>query len=453
MTLYLNLAELLGARIEQGLYRPGQRLPSVRALSVEHGVSLSTVQQAYRLLEDGGMVSPRPKSGYFVSDHRLLPALPAVSRPAQRPVDISQWEQVLELIRSTPRQDVVQLGRGMPDINSPTLKPLLRSLAQLSRRQDMPGLYYDNIHGNLALREQVARLMLDSGCRLSPADLVAVDSPSFHGAMQTLKGLGMKALEIPTDPVTGISLEALELALEQWPIKLIQITPSCNNPLGYIMPEARKKALLSLAQRYDVAILEDDVYGDLAYTYPRPRTLKSFDDDGRVLFCSSFSKTLAPGLRVGWVAPGRYLERVLHMKYISTGSSASQPQLAIADFIAGGHYQPHVRRMRSQYQRGRDLMSEWVTRYFPPGTRVSRPQGGFMLWVELPEHFDTLRLNRALLEQGVQVAVGSIFSASGKFRHCLRMNFAARPTPQIEAAVRKVGETALRLLDEESADA
>ncbi|NWL47818.1 GntR family transcriptional regulator [Pseudomonas hunanensis] len=476
VTLYLNLAEILGARIEQGLYRPGQRLPSVRALSEEHGVSLSTVQQAYRILEDSGMVSPRPKSGYFVSDQRQLPALPAVSRPAQRPVDISQWEHVLELVRSTPRQDVVQLGRGMPDIDSPTLKPLLRSLAQLSRRQDMPGLYYDNIHGNLALREQVARLLLDSGCRLGPADLVittgchealscsiravcepgdivAVDSPSFHGAMQTLKGLGMKALEIPTDPVTGISLEALELALEQWPIKLIQITPNCNNPLGYIMPEARKKALLSLAQRYDVAILEDDVYGDLAYTYPRPRTLKSFDDDGRVLLCSSFSKTLAPGLRIGWVAPGRYLERVLHMKYISTGSTASQPQLAIADFIAGGHYQPHVRRMRSQYQRGRDLMGDWVTLYFPAGTRVSRPQGGFMLWVELPEHLDTLRLNRALLEQGVQVAVGSIFSASGKFRHCLRMNFAARPTPQIEASVRKVGETALRLLDDESADA
>ncbi|MFJ1571956.1 PLP-dependent aminotransferase family protein [Pseudomonas sp. NPDC088322] len=476
MTLYLNLAEMLGARIEQGLYRPGQRLPSVRALSVEHGVSLSTVQQAYRMLEDNGLVAPRPKSGYFVTDHRSLPALPAVTRPAQRPVEISQWEQVLELVRGTPRPDVVQLGRGMPDVNSPSLKPLLRSLARLSRRQDMPGLYYDNIHGNIALREQIARLMLDSGCHVSPADLVvttgchealstsiravcepgdivAVDSPSFHGAMQTLKGLGMKALEIPTDPTTGISLEALEMALEQWPIKLIQITPSCNNPLGYIMPEARKKALLTLAQRYDVAILEDDVYGDLAYNYPRPPTVKSFDEDGRVLLCSSFSKTLAPGLRIGWVAPGRYLERVLHMKYIGTGSTCVQPQLAIADFIAGGHYHPHVRRMRSQYQRGRDLMSDWVARYFPPGTRVSRPQGGFMLWVELPESFDTLRLNRALLEQGVQIAVGSIFSASGKYRHCLRMNYAARPSAEIEAAVRKVGETALRLLVDDHSEA
>ncbi|PBP72362.1 GntR family transcriptional regulator, partial [Pseudomonas syringae] len=345
MTLYVNLAELLGSRIENGFYRPGDRLPSVRALSVEHGVSLSTVQQAYRVLEDNGLAAPKPKSGYYVSVSRKAPALPAVGRPVQRPVDISQWDQVLDLIRVAPLEAVTQLGRGMPDVTSPTLKPLMRALSQLSRHQDMPGLYYDNIYGVRRLREQIARLMLDSGCNLtandlivtngchealsasvraicSPGDIVAVDSPSFFGAMQTLKGVGMKAMEIPTDPLTGISLEALELALEQWPIKVIQLTPNCNNPLGYVMPEARKRALLTLAQRFDVAIIEDDVYGDLAYNYPRPRTIKSFDEDGRVLLCSSFSKTLAPGLRIGWVAPGRYLEQVLHMKYIGTGSTA-----------------------------------------------------------------------------------------------------------------------------------
>jgi DNA-binding transcriptional MocR family regulator len=234
--------------------------------------------------------------------------------------------------------------------------------------------------------------------------------------------------------------------LEQWPIKAIQLTPNCNNPLGYVMPEARKRALLTLAQRFDVAIIEDDVYGDLSYAYPRSRTIKSFDEDGRVLLCSSFSKTLAPGLRIGWVAPGRYLERVLHMKYISTGSTAPQPQLAIAEFLQGGHYEPHLRRMRSQYQRSRDLMIDWVTRYFPAGTRVSRPQGSFMLWVELAEDFDTQRLNRALLPQGVQIAVGSIFSASGKYRNCLRMNFAAKPTAEVERAVRTVGETISQLI-------
>jgi DNA-binding transcriptional MocR family regulator len=471
MTLYMNLAELLSERIEKGLYRPGDRLPSVRALSVEHGVSLSTVQQAYRQLEDNGLAAPRPKSGYFVPTARNLPALPVVGRPMQRPVEISQWDQVVDLVRASPRKDVVQLGRGMPDVTSPTLRPLLRELARLSRHQDMPGLYYDTLYGNEGLREQIARLLVNAGCQLGvadlvvttgchealsasvraicePGDIVAVDSPSFFGAMQTLKGLGMKALEIPTDPITGISLDALELALEQWPIKAIQLTPNCNNPLGYVMPEARKRALLTLAQRFDVAIIEDDVYGDLAFSYPRPRTIKSFDEDGRVLLCSSFSKTLAPGLRIGWVAPGRYLERVLHMKYIGTGSTSTQPQLAIAEFLRGGHFEPHLRRMRTQYQRSRDLMIDWVTRYFPAGTRCSRPQGGFMLWVELPEGFDTLKLNRALNEQGVQIAVGSIFSASGKYRNCLRMNFASKPSAEIEAAVRKVGIAAARQLQE-----
>ncbi|HHK3835008.1 TPA: PLP-dependent aminotransferase family protein [Pseudomonas aeruginosa] len=470
MTLYLQLAETLGSRIEQGLYRPGDRLPSVRAMSIEHGVSLSTVQQAYRLLEDRGLAEPRPKSGYFVPVARQMPPLPAIARLAQRPVEISQWEQVLALVSTVPRPDLVQLGRGMPDISSPSLKPLTRSLARLNRHADARALAYDGIHGSPLLREEVARLLVDSGCRATasdvvittgchealsvsiravcePGDIVAVESPSFHGAMQSLKGLGMKALEIPTDPVNGISLEALELALEQWPIKAIQVTPNCNNPLGYIMPESRKRALLALAQRYDVAIIEDDVYGDLAYTYPRPRTIKSYDDDGRVLLCGSFSKVLAPGLRIGWMVPGRYADRVLHMKYISTGASALQPQLAIAEFIGNGHYEPHLRRMRAQYQRGRDLMIDWVARYFPEGTRASRPQGGFLLWVELDEAFDTLRLDKALRNRGVQVAVGCIFSASGKYRNCLRMNYAALPTPAIEQAVRRVGESACELLE------
>ena len=463
MTLYVNLAALLGARIEQGLYRPGDRLPSVRALSLEHGVSLSTVQQAYRHLEDQGLAIPRPKSGYFVPASRQVPALPMVSRMAQRPVEVSQWDQVLELISRAPGQEnLLQLGRGRPDIDSPTLKPLLRSLSRLSRRQDANSLTYGCIYGHLGMREQIARLMLDSGCSLAPeeiiittgchealsaalraicqpGDIVAVDSPSFHGVMQALKGFGMKALELPTDPLTGISLEALELALEQWPIKAIQLTPTCNNPQGYTMPDANKRALLALAQRYDVAIIEDDVYGDLAYSYPRPRTIKSFDQDGRVLLCSSFSKTLAPGLRIGWIAPGRYLEQVLHMKYLGTGSTAQLPQLALTEYLQAGHYEPHLRRMRSQYARSRDLMIDWVSRYFPPGTRVSRPQGSFMLWVELAPGFDSQRLNQILLSQRIQIAPGSIFSAAGKYRNCLRLNYAALPSAEIEAAIRQIG--------------
>lgn len=236
------------------------------------------------------------------------------------------------------------------------------------------------------------------------------------------------------------------MALEQWPVKAILLTPNCNNPLGYIMPDAHKQRLLTLAQRHDAAIIEDDVYGDIAYHYPRPRTIKSFDEDGRVLLCSSFSKTLAPGLRVGWIAPGRYLERVLHMKFIGSGATATQPQLAIAEFIRGGHYLQHLRRMRARYQQNRDRMTDLILKYFPAGTRVSQPRGGFMLWIELDEAFDTLRLNRHLEPQGVQIAVGSIFSAAGKYRNCLRINYAPKLTAEIEQAVQRVGATIQRLM-------
>ena len=469
MTRYATLAAILSQRIQQGLYPAGHRLPSVRTLSQEHGVSISTVQQAYRLLEEQRLVEARPKSGYFVHTQRAQAELPAMTTPVQRPVDISQWEQVLELVRSRPREGLIQLGRGMPDIAEPTMKPLIVALRNAARHGDLRSLYYDSIQGVAALREQVARLLLDSGCQIGPdqllittgcqeaisaglravcqpGDIVAVDSPCFHGTMQTLKGLGIKALEIPTDPLTGVSLAALEMALEQWPVKAILLTPNCNNPLGYIMPDAHKQRLLTLAQRHDAAIIEDDVYGDIAYHYPRPRTIKSFDEDGRVLLCSSFSKTLAPGLRVGWIAPGRYLEQVLHMKFIGSGATATQPQLAIAEFIRGGHYLQHLRRMRARYQQNRDRMTDLILKHFPAGTRVSRPRGGFMLWIELDEAFDTLRLNRHLEQQGVQIAVGSIFSAAGKYRNCLRINYAPKLTAEIEQAVQRVGATIQALM-------
>jgi DNA-binding transcriptional MocR family regulator len=377
---------------------------------------------------------------------------------------------VLAQITSRVIPGMIALGGGTPDLTLPSLRPLSRALVKVAQRTDLSALYYDLIDGSKELRDQIARLMIDSGSSIDAenlvittgchealsiairsvcefGDIVAVDSPSFHGAMQTLKGFGMKALEIPTDPVTGISIEALEMALEQWPIKAIQLTPNCNNPLGYNMPDERKKALLRLAQCYDIAIIEDDVYGDLAYQYPRPATIYSFDDDGRVLLCSSFSKTLAPGLRMGWIAPGRYRDRALHMKYIGTGASATHPQLAIADFIKEGYYQTHLRRIRQQYQQNLCVMTDWVIRYFPEGVRVSRPQGGFLLWVELDEKIDTQKLNRLLEPEKIQISVGSIFSASGKYRNCLRLNYSQLDEKIHEPAIKRVGEVIHQMME------
>ncbi|CAH0301607.1 HTH-type transcriptional regulator NorG [Erwinia aphidicola] len=469
MTRYQHLAELLAQRIEQGLYQSGERLPSVRALSAEHGVSISTVQQAYYLLEEKQLITPQPRSGYFVTPRKAAPPLPPITRPVQRPVEITQWDTVMELLNARLDNDVLQLGSGTPNIDPPTLKPLWKIISRLGQQQDPRLLNYDNLYGVAELREQIARLMIDSGCQLvaddviittgchealsvsiraicQAGDIVAVESPAFHGTMQTLRGFGIRAIEIPTDSVSGISLEALELAFEQWPIKAVVVVPNCNNPLGFVMPTARKQALLSLAQRFDIAIIEDDVYGELAFDYPRPMTIKSLDTDGRVLLCSSFSKTLAPGLRVGWVVPGRYFDRVLHMKYISTGSTATQTQMAVAAFIRQGHYQPHLRRMRSFYQRNLETFTRRVRHHFPCGICVTRPQGGFLIWVELPEPFDAWQLNQDLRASGVQVAIGSLFSASGKYRNCLRLSCAQAFSEQIEKALEILGAAVERAM-------
>lgn len=463
MTRYQHLANLLAERIEQGLYRHGEKLPSVRALSQEHGVSISTVQQAYQTLETLQLITPQPRSGYFVAPRKAQPPVPAMSRPVQRPVEVTQWVQVLTLLDARNDKQVTAFGGGSLDVTQPSLKPLWREMSRIVQHNPSDILSYDELPGRRELREQIARLALDGGtvvtaddivvthgCHAAlsialfsvckPGDIVAVESPSFYGTMQLLRGFNIKAIEIPTDPQTGISIEALELALEQWPIKGVILVPNCNNPLGFIMPDERKRAILSLAQRHDIAIFEDDIYGELANDYPRPRTIKSWDIDGRVLLCSSFTKTLAPGLRVGWIAPGRYLDRVLHMKYATSGTNVPTTQLAVASFIREGHYHRHVRRMRQIYQSNMETYTCWVRQYFPCGICVTRPQGGFLLWIELPEHVDMVCVANQLCRLKIQIAPGSLFSASGKYRNCVRLNCALPPTEHHREVVKQLGE-------------
>jgi len=462
MTRYENLATLLAERIEQGLYRHGEKLPSVRNLSQEHGVSISTVQQAYQVLENLQLITPPSHT----------PPCPAISRPVQRPVEVTQWDEVLTLLDARSDKEMLNFGGGAPDISQPTLKPLWREMARLVQHNQCDILSYDALQGRRELREQISRLMVDggtvvdpedivitNGCHgalsiallsvCKPGDIVAVESPSYYGTMQLLRGFGIKAMEIPTDPETGISIEALELALEQWPIKGVILVPSCSNPQGSIMPDARKKAILALAQRHDIVIFEDDIYGELVTDYPRPRTIKSFDIDGRVLLCSSFTKSVAPGLRVGWIVPGRYRDRVLHMKYAAIGSTVPTNQLAMAAFIRDGHYHRHIRRMRQFYQQHLETYTCWIRQYFPCGICVTRPKGGYMLWVELPEGVDMLCVSRQLCRLKIQIAPGSLFSASGKYRNCLRINCALPLTERYREAISKLGE-AIHFAMEES---
>ena len=473
MKLYEQLLDDLSTRIDQGYYAVGVKLPSIRALSKEHGVSISTVQEAYQRLEENGYAEVRPKSGYYVKARGEIPALPELSRPVQRPIEVPNWDQVYHLLNTPQNPGHLVLGRAMPCTDVATLKPLTKLLGQTATLNHAAFMNYSNMQGSLALREQIARLTQNSGCQLhpddiiitngcqealmcslravtEPGDIVATDSPSFYGCSQAMKAMGLKTLEIPTHPETGISLEALELALEQWPIAAIQVTPTCNNPLGYTMPEERRKALLRLAQQYDIAIIEDDIYGDLYYQSPRPRAIKAFDDEGRVLLCSSFSKTIAYGLRVGWVAPGQSTECVLHKKFISSVCTPPIQQEAIAEFIAKGYYERHLRKIRPIYQQSRDLMISLIKRYFPEQTRTSYPQGGYLLWVELPQVVDSVKLNKRIEALNISIAPGVLFSASGKYRNFLRFSYAERPDEKIATALKTIGEVIEQLIEEDS---
>ncbi len=464
--LYQQVAQHIAEAVGRGAYLPGDRVPSVRRLSRQLGVSVSTVVQAYRLLEDRGLVESRPQSGYYVSPKaRKSPPPPGRSRPLPRPTPVSTGEVLMDALAGSEQPGFVQLAAAVPSPELLPIRPLNRALTTLVREQPGLGNSYETPGGRPELRAQIARLSLTAGCRADaeeiivtsgcqealtlclravaqPGDTIAVESPTYHGILQAIEALGMRALEIPTDPRDGVVLESLETALNQWPIKACLFVPNYSNPLGSCMPEAHKRRLVALLDRLEIPLIEDDIYGDLGFRQPRPTVCKAYDDRGLVLLCSSFSKTLAPGYRVGWTLPGRYAERVRHLKFLTNIGTATPTQLAIARFLSGGAWERHLPRIQDAYARQMERMIRTVGECFPAGTRVTHPTGGFVVWVELPGRADSLELYRQARAQGIGIAPGPLFSAQRRYRNCLRLNCTLPWTEQMEGAVRTLGRLA-----------
>jgi DNA-binding transcriptional MocR family regulator len=273
-----------------------------------------------------------------------------------------------------------------------------------------------------------------------PGDIIAIESPTFYGTLQSVESLGMKALEIPTEPKDGIILEALSAAIRRNPIKACLLVPNFNNPLGSCMPDENKKQLVDLLGRRKIPLIEDDIYGDLCFGPTRPKVAKAYDKKGLVLLCSSFSKTLAPGYRVGWTAPGRFKAQVESLKFMSSMATVTLPQVAIADFLRSGGYDRYLRRLTRilgvQVQR----MSNAIGRYFPKGTKVTRPQGGYVLWIELPRAVDSFALHRKALHEKISIAPGLIFSAKQKYRNFIRLSYAQAWSDKVERAMMTLGQ-------------
>ncbi len=466
MKLYEALADELAGLMADGVLRPGEKLPSVRQQQERRGVSPSTVFQAYYQLEARGLIESRPRSGYYVASRRFAAAPePEVSRPdpASTLVDVS--ELVFQVLEASRAPGIVPFGSAFP---SPLLFPLDklgRAVSSSMRHIDPWSTVADLPPGNAELRRQIAlRYQLD-GVQVAPDDIVItngalealnlclqavarpgdtvlVESPSFYAALQALERIGLKAVEVATHPREGVDLGALATALAAHRPSACWLMTSFQNPLGSLMPPEKKQALVELLAAHEVPLIEDDVYGELYFGAQRPALAKRFDDKGLVMHCSSFSKCLAPGFRVGWAAAGRFARQVERLKLTTSLAAAMPSQLALAEFLGQGGYERHLRQLRGALAAQQRQMLAEIEAHFPPGTRVTQPQGGYFLWVVLPESVDALKLHRLALAQGISIAPGPMFSAKRAFRNCIRLNYGHAWDARSAQAVAVLGELA-----------
>ncbi len=463
---YEQLADLIAGMVEKGTLTVGERLPSLRAVCEQHRISLSTALQAYRLLEQRGVLTARPQSGFYVNGAGAASlALPSVSRGRSKPSVVSISGAVAHLLEYASNASLVPLGCAVPDAVLLQAAKLDRVLARLARTQGGDANIYSAPRGERALRHAIAQRAMRVGQALSADDIlvtcgctealslalsavaergdaVAIESPTYFGLLHTLEALGLKAFELPTDPSSGVDVAALSRLLDTETVSACVLSSSFNNPLGSTMSEANKRALLDVLRKHDVPLIEDDTYGDLHFGRDRPRPFMALDGGANTIYCSSFSKSIAPGYRVGWVAAGPLMARVIERKLAFSLCSAVLPQRALAEFLTTGAYDTHLRRVRRVFHDNLARMTRAVQASFPAGTKVSRPEGGFVLWIELARRVDTRALFDVALEHGICFAPGDVFSASRRFRNCLRLSAGYSWSPHIERGVQTLGRLA-----------
>ncbi|NGY05748.1 PLP-dependent aminotransferase family protein [Solimonas terrae] len=466
---YVGVANEIAAQIASGQLAVGERVPSVRALARQKRLSPTTALAALRHLEQRGEIEARPQSGYYVRQRpQLLPSLD-MSRTAKRPRAVAVNSLFARLVNDVASPELIPLGSAVPEHDWYPARLLQRALASATRRRPQWLSEYGYYFGVDSLRHEIARLYAGLGCTVDadevlitngcmealnlalravarPGDVIAVESPTFFGFLQIIESLGMKALEIATHPRDGLSIDALRQVLEnsETPVRALLVAANVGNPLGTTIPPERRRELLRLCARHRVVIVEDDVYGDLHFAASRPPPLRALDPDAQVLLCASFSKTLAPGMRIGWVIGGAMTESLRLAKFVNSVATPAALQQAVADVLKRRTHARHLQGLRRACQQQIGRFSELIEQGFPAGTRLSRPQGGFVLWLELPACIDVLELHERALLDNISFAPGPLFSSSGRYRNALRLNCGRELTPPVIKALRRLGQLAGR---------
>lgn len=462
MKKYQRLAEQLCEQIASGVWQPGDRLPSLREQVASSGMSFMTVGHAYQLLESQGRIIARPQSGYYVAPR---PILQPTVQPAQvmrdEAVDINT--SIFEMLQASRDASVMPFASAFPDPRLFPLQQLNRSLAQVSKTATAMSVLENLPPGNAELRHAIARRYAQQGITVSPDDIVItagalealnlslqavtepgdwviVENPCFYGALQALERLRLKALSVATDVKEGIDLVALEQALQDYPVKACWLMTNSQNPLGFTLSPAKKARLVALLDKHNVMLIEDDVYSELYFGREKPLPAKAWDRSDRILHCSSFSKCLVPGFRIGWVAAGKHARTIQRLQLMSTLSTSSPMQLALVDYLSTRRYDAHLRRLRRQLAERKQQAWQSLLRHLPADVKIHHNNSGYFLWLELPESMDAGELTAQALAHQISIAPGKMFSTSDTWKRFFRFNTAWQWGEREESAVKQLGQ-------------
>jgi DNA-binding transcriptional MocR family regulator len=443
---YRQIEQQLLQQISSGTLSPGARLPSLRHVSARSRVAVSTVLQAYAELECKGIIESRPRSGFFVRrDVQELPPPPRTPRPLLRPHTINRSQLISAVLETVGDQELLPLGINCPSEELLPYRELAKVAARLSRENPKRLVGYLPVEGSLELRRQLSLRAAQAGLDVRPEEIiitcgalealhvavrslvrpgdnVLIQAPSYFCFQQLLENQGVRSIEIPSHPRHGVEPADVERALGRFDIRACIFTPNFNNPDGSLTPDSAKREIVALLAGRGIPLIEDDVAGDLHFGPTRPSVFKMHDASGHVILCSSFSKTLCPGYRIGWIMPGRFYREAYEVKATTNVCSATPTQEAVALYLREGRYDRHLRVLRRKLQEQMRAIQMHVSRTFPEGTRVSRPEGGGVLWVELPRGVDSVELMYRARVEGISIAPGTIFSTQDRFAGHVRLN-------------------------------
>ena len=464
--LYIKIANGLQQQINTEVLKAGDKLPSIRMICRQHGVSMSTAQFAYYELERKSLIESRPQSGYYVShSFRSKLAIPAASRPLRKPAATKANDLFENTFNDANEQDFTVFSRGVPALSLLPVAKLNKGILQAVRTLPGSGTMYESLQGNEKLRSAVAKwsftwkgkladkdILTTAGCISAVAyclmaltrrgDTIAVESPCFYGILQLAQSLGLKVLELPTNSQTGVEVDALKKIFTTTKLAACLFVSNFSNPFGSLMPEENKKEAVRLLQQYNIPLIEDDIYGDVYFGEKRPGCCKSYDESGLVLLCNSFSKTLAPAYRVGWVAPGKFMPQLSRIKLFHSLGNTPVTHEVIGSFLETGRYEAHLRKLRRTLQANYLQYVRVIGEHFPEGTKISRPQGGLSLWVELPLQIDTIGLYNKAVTRKITFSPGSMFTLQKQFGHCMRLSYGLEWNEKTENGLKTLGKLA-----------